>query len=227
MGPPPGAVRGIVRQDRNTEDGEHPVGKLDVSQASSGDGVPDNGQQGTRGSRSRITVGAATICALLALVMAPAEASGTAVDSTFAEAENYGVGIDPTSVIAADFDGAGGMDLAVANQESDDFSVLLNENDGTFGRFIEYGAGVSPSSVDVADFDGDGHPDLAVANQGTAGTSFAISVLTNEGDATFGGAANYAVGIFPRSVIAADLGGDGAPDIAVANANTGTISIPC
>jgi hypothetical protein len=157
--------------------------------------------------------------------MAPAEASGTAVDSTFAEAENYGVGIDHTSVIAADFDGAGGMDLTVANQGSDDFSVLLNENDGTFGRFIEYGSGVSPSSVDVADFDGDGHPDLAVANQGTAGTSFAISVLTNEGDGTFGGAANYAVGIFPSSVIAADLGGDDASDIAVANANTGTISI--
>lgn len=47
-------------------------------------------------------------------------------DGTFASAVNYGVRDSPRSVFAADLDGDGDYDLAVANPGSDNVSILIN-----------------------------------------------------------------------------------------------------
>ena len=65
-------------------------------------------------------------------------------DGTFAAAVNYGVGSYPLSVCAADLDGDGDSDLAVANSGSNNVSILKNNGDGTFAAAVNYGVGSWP-----------------------------------------------------------------------------------
>jgi hypothetical protein len=85
-------------------------------------------------------------------------------------------GTEPRSVVVGDFDGDGVLDLVVANELSDDVSVLMGNGDGTFQAAKNFAVGRSPRSVAVGDLNGDGLPDLAVANGG----SDDISVLIND-----------------------------------------------
>jgi hypothetical protein len=61
-------------------------------------------------------------------------------------------------------DGDGYLDIAVANHDSDDISVLMNHGNGSFHTAVNYGLGDRPFSVALGDIDGDGDLDLAVAN---------------------------------------------------------------
>ena len=65
---------------------------------------------------------------------------------------------------AADLNGDGEQDLAVANLMSDDISVLLGKSDGSFHTGLVYGAGDGPHAVVAGDLDRDGLPDLATIN---------------------------------------------------------------
>jgi hypothetical protein len=69
--------------------------------------------------------------------------------------------------------------------------------------------------------DGDSDPDIAVAN--SWGND--VSILKNNGDATFQPAVNYETGNSPFCVFGADLDGDGSLDLAVANYQTDNVSI--
>ncbi len=115
----------------------------------------------------------------------------------------YAAGDGPSFVAVGDLDGVNGPDLAVANYDSDDVSVLLNQGDATFAAAAAYDAGDGPSSVAVGDLDGVNGPDLAVANI----TSDDVSVLLNQGDGTFAAAVAYAAGDEPSSVAIGDLDG--------------------
>jgi hypothetical protein len=129
-------------------------------------------------------------------------------------------------VAAADLDGDGKRDLAVANQNSDDVSVLLNEGGARLAEARRHAVGVSPFQVVARDLDGDGKPDLAVANPGSSdGVSSTVSVLLNKGDGAFRKAASYEVDLFAFSVDAGDFDRDGDPDLAVASSTTGTLSV--
>ncbi len=52
--------------------------------------------------------------------------NGTQGGTLFGAKTDYGVGSVPGSVFSADLDGDGDNDLAVANQNSDNVSVLMN-----------------------------------------------------------------------------------------------------
>jgi ankyrin repeat protein len=140
---------------------------------------------------------------------------------TFPVQVAYSAGDDPRSVFASDLDGDGDLDLAAANELSDNVSVRLNNGDGTFAARIDYAAGDGPFSVFAADLDGDGDLDLAVANE----LSDSVSALLNNGDGTFASQVNYAAGDGPRSVFVSDLDGDGDLDLAAANGNSDNVSV--
>ena len=84
----------------------------------------------------------------------------------------------------------------MANDASDDVSVLLNQGDGTFAAAVAYDVGDGPRSVAIGDLDGVNGPDLAVANW-VGRNSDDVSVLLNQGDGTFAAAVAYAAGDEP------------------------------
>ena len=69
------------------------------------------------------------------------------------------------TVIAADFNGDGILDLATGNYYDANIAILLGNGDGTFGAHVNYPAASGARGLAVADFNGDGRLDLAVANQ--------------------------------------------------------------
>ncbi|HWR82567.1 MAG TPA: FG-GAP-like repeat-containing protein [Candidatus Deferrimicrobium sp.] len=142
-------------------------------------------------------------------------------DPWFAPAVNYAAGDRPFSVFAADLDGDSDYDLAVANAESNNVSILKNNGNGTFQTAVNYGAGGTPFSVFAADLDGDSDYDLAVANVNWDN----VSILKNNGNGTFAAAGNYGAGDKAYSVFAADLDGDSDYDLAVANYRSDNVSI--
>jgi FG-GAP-like repeat/FG-GAP repeat len=125
----------------------------------------------------------------------------------------YAAGLQPISLVAGDFNGDGRTDLAIANNGSNDISVLLGNGDGTFRNQVTYAVGSSPYTLVAGDFNGDGRTDLAVANQGSGD----ISVLLGNGDGTFQAPVPYAVGSNPSAIVVGDFNGDGRTDLAVAN----------
>ena len=52
-----------------------------------------------------------------------------------------------------------------------------------------------------------------------------MSVLLNTGNGTFAPKVDYPTGTQPLSVAAADLNGDGKPDLAAANLGTNTVTV--
>ena len=133
----------------------------------------------------------------------------------------YFAGNTPKSIITSDFNGDGKADLAVANENGNNVSILLGSGTGTFAAAVNYGVGLNPYSLTSADFNGDGKVDLATANYG--GNN--VSILLGSGTGTFAAAVNYNIGSNPFSVISADFNGDGKADLATANGFVDNVSI--
>ena len=169
-----------------------------------------------------------TVSVLLNTTPAPA----TTFDAnSFAAQQTFATGSDPFSVTAADVNGDGKPDLIVANGTGNTVSVLLNTTSPgaatpSFAAQQTFATGSDPFSVTAADVNGDGKPDLIVANQ----SDNTVSVLLNTtapGAATpsFAAQQTFATGSGPVSVTAADVNGDGKPDLIVANENDNTVSV--
>ncbi len=133
------------------------------------------------------------------------------------------------SLGVADINGDGKLDVVVAHECSSAgicsngvLGVLFGNGDGTFQAATAYSTGGQFSySVFVADVNGDGKPDLLATNRcpstGCLGDGSA-SVLLNKGNGTFRTAVAYdSGGPSPDSIAAADVNGDGKPDLIVAN----------
>src|SRR6266478_1058354 len=132
---------------------------------------------------------------------------------SFVARRDFTAGSDPMSVAIGDFNGDGVLDLVVANEGSNNVSVLLGNGLGAFQAAQNFAAGTNPQSVAVGDFNGDGKLELAVANDGSGD----VSVLLGNGDGTFQTAVAFATGTNPQSVAVGDFNGDSKLDLAVAN----------
>jgi hypothetical protein len=154
-----------------------------------------------------------------------------AVSPSFAAQQSFATGNVPISVTAADVNGDGKPDLIVANSSDNTVSVLLNTTapgatTPSFATQQTFATGNVPFSVTAADINGDGLPDLIVSN----GSGNTVSVLLNTtapGATTpsFANQQTFATGNFPFSVTAADVNGDGKPDLIVANSIDGTVMV--
>src|ERR1043166_7501197 len=155
---------------------------------------------------------AAAIVSLLFCCICQRSALAASAPS-FQLAGPFGVGSYPIALAVGDFNKDGLSDLAVANQQSDNVSVLLGNGDGTFLVATQFAAGTYPEAVAIGDFDGDGKADLAVANATTPGM---VSVVLGRGDGSFEAAVAFGTGPNPASVAVGDFNGDQKADLAVA-----------
>lgn len=138
-------------------------------------------------------------------------------------------GAGPDSVVVADFNGDGVLDLANANMGYySTVSVLIGVAGGGYARKVDYAIGAPMTAwaveIEVADVDGDGADDLVVADSSTAGR---VVVLPGTGSGTFLAAVGFATGTTPRALEVLDLNGDGALDVVTADGTTraGTVSV--
>lgn len=136
---------------------------------------------------------------------------------------SYLTGKLPFGIVTGDFNLDGMLDLAVANYTDGTVSILLGNGDGTFRAHTDYATGPLPEMLATADLNGDGKLDLAVGtNQASASK---ISILLGNGDGGFQPHTDFPAGSKPRSVVPADLNGDGKIDLAVANYGSSTVSL--
>ncbi len=136
--------------------------------------------------------------------------------------DRYQVALTPSSVVVADFNEDGHLDLAITNDWSRSVSILLGRGDGTFAREInDHVVSRGVTSLASGDFNADGHLDLAVT---TAYNE--VAVLLGQGDGNFIKTNYYPMGWGPQYAIAVgDFNQDGGLDLAAANYNGGTLSI--
>ena len=138
----------------------------------------------------------------------------------FLSATNYAVGSDPSSVLAADVNGDGKVDLICANLIGNSVTVLRNNGNGTYTPYSTNNVGQYPNCVIAADVNNDGKLDLITANEGDN----TVTVLRNNGNGTFT-AYSFAVGSYPMSVAAADIIGNGKIALITANAHANTLTV--
>jgi hypothetical protein len=129
-------------------------------------------------------------------------------------------GLGPQALVAADFNGDGKLDLAVAARDSNDVRILLGNGLGQFslGGIVSV---PTPRALVGADFNLDGHLDLAVANQG-ANT---VTLLLGDGAGGLTAQTPVAVGSVPIALVTGDVNGDGRPDLAVADSTSNDVSV--
>jgi hypothetical protein len=141
-------------------------------------------------------------------------------------------GFAPAGLAAADFNGDGHTDLAVADEGNATVSVFLGNGDGTFGARADYATGNSPVWVSTSDFNGDSVQDLAVANKADDTVSILFGNSNNRaagttavGNGTFATQAIYPAGASPTSIAVADFNIDGLPDLALTAEGDNAVSI--
>jgi hypothetical protein len=154
----------------------------------------------------------------------------------FSSSQTVTVGTSPYSVVLADIDADGDLDLLAANKGSASVSTRLNggdatgSNTGVFSGGATLTVGTNPYWVAAADIDSDGDLDLLTANQGSS----TVSVRINGGDASgsstgvFTAPANtpeISVGTSPYCVALGDIDGDGDLDLATANQGSNTVTV--
>jgi len=142
-------------------------------------------------------------------------------DGTFGTPTGFTVGTYPFPLAAADFNGDGKVDFAVANYLSNSVSVFLGNSDGTFLPKNDYSVGAFPVGLAAADFNGDGKPDFAVG-----GGLLQLSVFLGHGDGTFAPKQDFPTASSMETLTLGDLNLDGKPDaIVVYFAGNRTLSV--
>ncbi|HKC69423.1 MAG TPA: FG-GAP-like repeat-containing protein [Bacteroidia bacterium] len=127
----------------------------------------------------------------------------------------------PLFLCTADFNEDGFLDVATANSNVNNVSVLLGTGTGVFGTANTYTTPGTPFSICTADFNGDGHMDLAATNENLNN----ISVLLGTGTGTFGLPSNFPTGTNPYAICTGDFNNDHKPDLAIGNDGSSNVTI--
>jgi hypothetical protein len=134
------------------------------------------------------------------------------------DGNGFSTGTNPVAVVAADLNGDGRPDLLVADEGSNDISILLNEPQGngfTFTQGPRLSAGSGPVALLYGDFSGNGVPDILVSDSG----SNSLRLIPGQGDGFFndGNPTIIELSQTPGPILAGPFEGGTAPDIVALN----------
>jgi hypothetical protein len=139
--------------------------------------------------------------------------------------KGFAVGTNPVGVTVADVNGDGIPDLVVANEGSNDVSILLGQGRGagwtlTPGPRLQ--AGLGPVSTVVKDLTGNGIPDILVTNS----QSNTVTLLPGVGRGFFNDQSpkTFHVGTTPVQTLVGDFTGDGHLDLVAVNRGSNNLT---
>jgi hypothetical protein len=140
-------------------------------------------------------------------------------NGTFGSPVRIEAGPQPYGVAVADMNGDRRVDLIGANRGSGTGTIDPQMSDGTFAAppIYEAAADLLPIDTATGDFDGDGHPDMALSELDyTSQAQDVVAIMHNDGRGHFALQQQLPSGTdaHAKSVIAADLNGDGKDDLA-------------
>jgi hypothetical protein len=132
----------------------------------------------------------------------------------------------------ADFDGDGFNDLAATNPPNDNFMAYLSAGPtgslsaSSFNTGTTFVTGDTPNGIVAFDFDGDGKTDVAVANSvnNVVNTISVYRNISTLGNINFQ-RQDFSAAAGATDMVAADVDGDGKPDLVVTNVNANSVSI--
>lgn len=136
--------------------------------------------------------------------------------SRFVRADYDAGGSFTNTLIAADFNGDGTMDLEASNSSSINIGILLGVGDGTFGTAVPHDVVGQPGGAAAGDFNGDGVADLAVPNLSskTSTVGHTVSMFVGSPNGLVD-APGWTVDGVPASAASADIDGDGRMDVVI------------
>src|SRR5437773_689958 len=134
----------------------------------------------------------------------------------------------PKSIVIADFNKDGKLDLAAANNRiSGTVSILLGDGTGGFAAPINFPGGRMPTFLAAGDLNNDGNPDLVIANE--SNTQGEVSILLGNGAGAFGLPASIFIihGTQNRTTALAvgDVNADGKADLVMTSGTFNSIFI--
>jgi hypothetical protein len=154
-----------------------------------------------------------------------------ATTASFAAKATFTTGLQPISVVIGDLDGDGKRDLAVANENANSISVLVNTTAAgaavpSFAPKLDFPTAANgPHALAIGDLNGDGKLDLAAANLAGDAVAVLLNTTTPGAAPSFAATVNFSTGVHPTSVVIGDLNGDGRPDLVVTNQMAATVSV--
>ncbi|GAB4021561.1 hypothetical protein GCM10028773_30770 [Spirosoma koreense] len=132
---------------------------------------------------------------------------------SFAAPTSFPAGIYPRSMVIADVNLDGKLDIVTANSGGNNGSLLLGDGAGSFGPPTPISLASNPVSLAVGDVNDDGKPDLIC----TSINNNTVSVLLGDGTGSFAAPTSFPTGIFPQMLVIADVNLDGKPDLIAGN----------
>jgi len=168
---------------------------------------------------------AAPLVATIVVAGLAAAAPGQGCPPIFVAQPQIDAGSNVNTIVAADFDRDGIMDLAITSSGDNRVLMLRGLGGGAFGPPQGWPVGTSPTGLLAIDLNKDGRVDLVAACLNSGSLSILAGTEGQPGTITFAAPTTMTVPASPFSIASGDLNDDGWPDLVVGHFGLSVVSV--